>query len=279
MSLNKLHAPLYNLDKTLLGGQSFSWECIDGVYYGVTSNKVLKLKQNVDYIYWQTYPIKDDEVFLRNYLRIDVNYPSILKNIDKDHHTSASIESFPGLRLLKQDFDDTLISFIISQNSNIPKIKRSIRILRDKLGKTVIVDGISFKLFPTIEKLAESTEIELRESGIGYRAKYLILSSQSVIKNKLSEKIHSLTYLEAKCELMKLHGVGSKVADCILVFSLSHDHITPMDVWGKRVLSDLYKLDPKMKYDDMLKWLNEYFGEYTAWAGQFLFEYIRSKKM
>jgi len=98
-----------------------------------------------------------------------------------------------------------------------------------------------------------------------------------LISNNLSKNISKLDYESAKSELLKLNGIGDKVADCILVFSLAHDHITPLDLWAKRAFTHTYNLDEKISYKELLKFITKYYGQYSAWAGQFLFEYFRLK--
>jgi N-glycosylase/DNA lyase len=274
--MNKFHLPNFNLEKTLLGGQAFSWEKIGDIYYGKTIDKVIKIKRDGENIFWQTFPVKDDFDFIKKYFRLNIDYETLLQKINVDEKISISINTNPGLRLLKQDFDQTLISFIVSQNSNIPKIRKSLNILSEKFGDKLKVDNLEFNLFPKIVRLHESSIEELLESRIGYRAPYIKRSTEQILQNNLLEEIEKLDFDNAKSELLKLHGIGDKVADCILVFSLAQDHITPLDVWGRRVISQIYGIDERMKYTQMMAFLNKKFGEHTSWAGQFLFEYVRS---
>jgi N-glycosylase/DNA lyase len=275
--MNKLYAPQYNLHKTLLGGQAFRWEQINEIYYGVVKDNIITLKQEGDYILWQTYPQKDNLELLTKYLRLDVDYLKIIQEIQKDEHINKAVAHHPGLRLLKQDPEETIISFIISANSNIPKIKRSIKLLSTMLGEKITIDNNEFYTFPSLERIADSTIDELRTTGIGYRAPYTHKSAQQLLEDNSIQTLHNLDYLNAKQELMKLPGIGNKVADCILVFGFSFDNVTPLDLWAQRALVQLYNHDPKSNYKDMMNWITTYFGEHTSWAGQFLFEYIRVK--
>ncbi len=280
MHLNKLSLPDYNLEMTLLGGQAFNWDFNGEYYYGFTGDKVIKIKTlhstSQQKIYWQTYPENDNLNFLKSYLRLDVNYPYILKKIQKDRYVKTAIKKYPDLRLLNQDFEETLLSFIISTNNNIKSIRKYIRLLSKRFGKSINVNGEKYYLFPKTEVIAEAKLEDLLSCSLGFRAKYLKGVAKYLLESNLSKKIYKLKEEEARTELKKIRGVGDKITDCVLVFALGFDNVTPLDVWGKRVLTKYYKLNPKMKYDEMRKWINTYFEGYGAWAGQFLFEYIRN---
>lgn len=262
----------YDLNSTLLGGQSFNWDLIDGWYYGFFKDKVVKLKQDKNELYWQTYPVKDDFDFIKNYLRLDIDYTSVLSKINKDKWMNAAIQSYPNLRILKQDFEQTLISYIISANNNIPRIRSSIRNLSERLGSKLKVDDKDFYLFPSAESIADTSVETLQSLKLGYRAKYVRNSA-----GKLVSEDRKLTEDEdiTRKWLLEFPGVGEKVADAVLQYSLSFDNVTPLDVWLQRILADLYKVEPKMSYKGMRKWVQEYFNGYAGWAGQFLYEFYR----
>jgi N-glycosylase/DNA lyase len=274
--MNKIKINQFNLRDTLLGGQSFSWDQIGDYFYGFTQNELIKLKQDQNSIYWQTYPEKDNFDLVKNYLRIDFDYENMLTRIKKDEHINKAIKAYPDLRILKQNFDQTLLSFIMSPVKNINSIRKSIRLLNQKFGKVIKVDGTEFHLFPSTKTLSEAPLNILLETKIGFRAKNLRASAKKLIEFSASNNLKDLNSDAAHKTLKSFPGVGDKVADCVMIFSLGFDNITPLDVWGKRVLIDFYKLNPKMKYAEMKAWLGEYFQGYAGWAGQFLFEYIRN---
>lgn len=285
--MNKLYLPNFNFEKTLLGGQAFDWEMEsigeDKVFYGTTQSRLVKLVVPRDYykgkneVMWQTYPETDDAGFIKSYLRIDEDYKKILKNINKDEHIKMAIANSPSLRLLSQGFDQTTLSFIISSFNSIKSIRTRINKMKKDLGEKVEVDGQAFYLFPKTEVIADARVDLLMSHSLGYRAKYIKEAANILLRENLAAKVKDMDEESTRKELLKLPGVGDKVADCIMVFSLKYDNLTPLDVWGKRVFTDLYGLDPKMKYSDVRKWLNDYFDGYAAWAGQFLFEWYRSK--
>ncbi|MFN7088263.1 MAG: DNA-3-methyladenine glycosylase family protein [Candidatus Paceibacteria bacterium] len=276
--MNKLHLPLYNLKTTLLGGQSFSWDFEDGYFYGFTNTHAIKLKQAGDTLYWQTYPEKDDIEFLKSYLRLETNYLMILKRINKDKYIKTAINKFSGLRLVKQDFEQTLLSFLLSAVNNVPGIRKSVRLLSRRLGKKINVDGKEIYLFPTKEAIANAPLDMLLECRIGFRAKYLKLAAQHLLQTGISQKIQNFKENEARKTLKAIYGVGNKIADCVLTYSLGFDNIAPLDRWGWRIATKLYGLNPKAKYDEIRMWFADYFEGYASWAMQFLFEYIRAEK-
>lgn len=272
--MNEIELHNYNLEKTLLGGQSFNWDLIDGTFYGFFVDKVVKLRQEENKLYWQTYPEKDNFDFIKQYLRLGVDYNKILTQINKDEWVDASIKKYPNLRILKQDFDQTLISYIISANNNINSIRRIVRNLSRSLGKQVTVDNLTFNLFPSVESIAQAPLETLLETKAGYRARYLKDSAQKLFVEgqKLSNNEDEIIKW-----LLEFPGIGEKVADAILQYSLGFDNVTPLDVWVQRILIDLYLVDSKANYKKMRAWLQSYFNGYAGWAGQFLYEYYRNE--
>lgn len=275
--MNRLYFPKFNIDLTLNGGQAFNWQKFDEYYYGVFSECIIKVKYENETLFWQTYPVQNDLKLVEKIFRIDFDYETMLAEISKDEFVNVAIKKNPGLRLLQQDFDQTLISFIVSQNSNIPKIKRSLNLISESIGREIEVDDHKFYLFPKLVELKYLKESDFFKFGVGYRAKYLQKCIKEVLEKDLSNRILKLNYKDAKSELLSLHGVGDKVADCILVFSLAFDEVTPLDLWARRAFITTYSLDTKIKYSDLLEFINKKFGKYSAWTGQFLFEYFRLK--
>jgi N-glycosylase/DNA lyase len=258
-----------------MGGQSHNWERIGDTYYGHTQDLLIILKLNKNNLYWQTFPEKDKWDYVKNYLNLDVDYEDVIKTINKDKHISRAIKEFPNLRLLNQDFYETLVSYLFSANKNIHGIRKSIKSLRKKHGRRVKYKDKSFYLFPTLDRLSEVTEKELRMTGMGFRAKYLRNAIDRMRSTNIVEEIEDLAEGEARKELLKIKGIGEKIADCILVYGLGHHNITPLDVWGKRIVIEYYNQDHKLKYPEMRNWIKDYFDGHAGWAGQFLYEYIR----
>ncbi len=287
--MNKLFVPDYNFHQTLLGGQAFNWELVrdsrgSEIFYGTTQDKLIKIEfgrnphtGTGDEIFWQTYPKNDDYEFIKKYFRLNIDYKNILLRLKKDEHVAKAMEACPNLRLLSQDFDQTVLSFIVSSFNSIKSIRTRINKMKRDLSEQIRVDGRVFYLFPKTEAIADARLDLLTSHSLGYRAKYIKEASNMLLQSNLAGKTANFDEESTRSELLKLPGVGDKVADCIMVFSLGYDNLTPLDVWGKRVFTNLYGLDPKMKYSDMRKWLNDHFEGHAAWAGQFLFEWYRTK--
>lgn len=273
--MNKLFLPNYNIYWTLIGGQSHNWQFDGEFYYGSLTEKIVKIKYKDNNLFWQTYPNNDDEEFILNYFNTKVDYEKILTVINKDEHIKSALEKYPNLRILRQDFEETLISYIFASNKNLGGIRKSISKLREFYGTEFQLDGKTFYSFPSAEKLFDAKEEKLRETGMGFRAKYLISALES-IQNGLSTKIIGMNENDARNKLIKIFGVGEKIADCVLIYGLGFDNVTPLDVWGKRIVVDLYKQNEKEKYEAHRRWISNYFEGYAGWAGQFLFEYIRN---
>lgn len=275
--MNYLELPNYNLEQTLLGGQAFSWyKNSEGNYIGTTEKVAFKLKYQNNILIWQTYPESDNFQYLKKYLRYDADYTNILKTISKDEYINKAVQTYPNLRILQQDLYQTIISFIISTNNNLGSIKGAVNRISKAYGKEVTIDNEKVSLFPSIEMLASANIDELKKLKLGYRAKYVKESAEMLLTMDLESKVAVLSEEELVNELLKLPGVGRKVVDCILLFGLGNDSVTPIDVWGYRILSEYYGHNIKTPYNTLRQWLKNYFEGYAGWAGQFLFEYIRN---
>lgn len=273
---------------TLLGGQSFNWNLYDSWYTGFTQSHVITSRYSTSsnkLLYKcfspgkATYSLHATPNFSpSNYFRLRLPYQQVLSSFDKDHHTASAIKKYFGLRVLRQDFEQTLLSFILSSQNNIKRIRLIVRRLSDKLGTPVNIGNRSVSLFPSTSALADAPISLLKAAGCGFRSKYIKSSAARLLDMKLASKIAKYTEDKARLALLSFPGVGEKIADCTLLYSLGFDNVMPMDVWCKRVLTDLYGLRGNMRYQDMRSWAEEYFGPYAGWAGQFLFEYLRAKK-
>lgn len=275
LMFNKIKIEDYNLDATLSSGQCFVWKKDGKLWYGSTSQGLIIVGQEgKNTLLWQTYPQSDNWELVKQYFRFDFDYQQFLNLYPEDEYIQKSIEKYSGLRLLKQDFVETTISYIIATNKNIPAIKKSIEKLSFLLGNKIILNNKEYYTFPTIERIAEAKCDLLKSCSFGYRVPYLNETSRVLLNSNISDWGMDEDYDRER--LLKLKGVGNKVADCVLVFGLGYDNVTPLDVWGKRSLVDYYGLDPTMNYKVMREWTKTHFKGYASWAGQYLFEYIRN---
>jgi len=251
-------------------GQCFRFKKTDDIWQGVAHERVLRVKDAPEGL--RLIGAADDaETIWRGYFDADRSYADILKLISSDEAVRTSAETFKGMRLLRQQPFETLISFIISANNNIKRIMGIIDKLCTLAGKE-IAEG--FYAFPTPEAIAALTEQQLVECGAGYRAPYIIETAGAVADGIDLEALRTMDYLEAKSKLCALKGVGPKVADCILLFSLDHGCAFPQDVWIKRALKEIYGVSFKND-KELVTFALEHFGENAGIAQQYIFHYAR----
>lgn len=255
----------FNKTITLLGGQAFNWKQVEDKYIGFTSSSILVLSPNLEVFGDQNF----DSI---NYFGHKTNQPEL----PSDENLRQALELYGDLRILNQDFEQTLLSFILTSHKNIKAVRKLISDLSEKYGIPVQTPHGEYKTFPSAEALASASEEDLRKLGCGFRSRYLLLSAQ-----KLSSERHIYKKFRTRKEweeyLIQFVGVGEKIRDCVLVFGLGFKDITPLDIWGKRVLVQYYGVDPKLSYNEMRMKFTEMFGESTAIVGQYLFEFIREK--
>ena len=264
-------------------GQCFRWnEEKDGSYTGVVKSGVLNVKCDSSKIYFKGNLNCDIKTFVNNYFDMERDYAKIKSSLASiDNNMKKSIEYGKGIRILNQDLWETIISFIISANNNIPRIKGIIERLSAKYGSRVTFNNQEYYLFPTPKQLQDTTVLEYRALGLGFRDIRLYETTQMVL-NKLVDfdKLHTYNTEKVREILLTLSGVGPKVADCILLFSdLKRFDIFPIDVWVRRVMNDLYigNADEKKVSN---KQINEIafskFGDVAGLAQQYLFYWRRA---
>lgn len=240
----------------------------DGSYDIAAGSKRLNVKKGEDTLILSQCEPSDFENFWREYFDLDTDYNKLFKDI-KDSNLKSAMENYPGLKVLKQNPYETVISFIISANNNIGRIKGIIERLCVKYGSRISDESGEFYAFPAPEQLSRATEDELNELGCGYRAPYIVQSARMIAEGFDLCSLKNTDYISAKKKLLELKGVGPKVADCILLFSLGHYNAFPKDVWVKRVMKELYGVSGSDK--DMQAFAEERFGKYAGIAQQYLF--------
>lgn len=274
--MNRLEISDLNMHKILLGGQTFTWdEYPSGDFIGVTQDRAIKLTKDGNTILWQTYPDNDDAEFIHEYFRTDLDTQEIVQILINNGLDMIVADEYRTVRLLRQPVELTILSFILSSNKNIKAIRRTISLLRREYGKKLSVDGTQVDLFPSTERLAELRSGDLKWSGIGYRESYLLGSARKIIDSPhlLESEGEAL-----KADLMTFPGVGPKVADCILSFGYGYDNISPVDVWTKRILTEVFGLRKDLRYEDYSRWISERFDGKGAWIMQVLFEWYRQNE-
>ncbi len=252
-----------DLAQTLDCGQSFRWtEKEDGSFEGIAFGKSVTVRLENNTLYIENTTKEDFENIWYEYFDLSLDYGKIREEISEIHPVLCEAAKYaPGIRILRQEPYEALCTFIISQNNNIKRIKGIVQRLCESFGEK-IEGGYAF---PTAERLAVLTPDDLAPLRAGFRNRYLIDAAQKVAFGEVDlEKCRNCNYDEARAELMKITGVGVKVADCTLLFGLHRIEAFPVDVWMKRAMEKLF---PDMKPDD--------FGEYAGIAQQYIFHYSR----
>lgn len=267
---------IINLENTINSGQVFLWTKQKEFWYGINGQDILKIN-NLGKI--TSYSNKKYD-FFRN---ID-DMEEIIKSISKDKTTKIAVKKYLGLRLVRQDPFQCFISFIVSSNSNIQKIKSSLEKISIKFGKKIQFDNKEFYMFPEPKKIANATIQEIQNCGVGYRAKFIIDAAKMVESRQIDfDQLKKTNYQDAKETILTVPGIGNKVADCILLFSLDKLEAFPLDRWMIRILKKYYlekfELETKSitekQYNTLHEKIVKYFGPYAGYAQQFLFKMER----
>lgn len=264
-------------------GQCFRWnEEKDGSYTGIVGENILNIRKENKNILIEGFGSKDIKPMIEEYFDLHRDYSQIKKELAKvDETMKTSIKYGQGIRLLNQDLWETILSFIISANNNIPRIKGIIERLSQKYGNKITWRGKDYYTFPTPKQLKDVTISEYRELGLGFRDKRVYETTQMILKKQVDlEKMkQNKNTLAVKEELLKLSGVGVKVADCILLFSnLKRLEVFPVDVWVKRVMNELYIKnadETKVTTKQIEKIASEKFGNLAGLAQQYLYYWRR----
>ncbi len=264
-------------------GQCFRWnEQIDGSYIGVVKNNVIKVKKEGQDVIFKSVGEDNLQELVTNYFDFQTDYEKIkqtLSNIDENMKTSISYGQ--GIRILNQDLWETIISFIISANNNIPRIKGIIERISKTYGKEIIFENKSYYTFPTTSELSKASIADLRSLGLGFRDVRVYETTKMIQTKQVDlEKLKQEKDFEVvRNTLLTLPGVGPKVADCILLFSsLKRWEAFPIDVWVRRVMNELYIKKPdetKVKKEEIQKIAHEKFGSLAGIAQQYLFYWKR----
>lgn len=259
-------------------GQAFRWSSDGEWYCGTVGTTALMVRIANGGLECRSSPNVSPS-FVRHYFRLDEDLDAILSDIDRDAHVHEAIRRYRGLRLLRQDPWECLISFVSSAASNVPKISRCIEKMSAAHGQSLSLEGLEFHGFPTPEALSRATEPSLRKCELGFRAGYIAGIARRVAKGELDPySLAALPYDEAKKELMSLKGVGEKVADCVLLFSMDKLEAFPVDRWVKRVAERLFFRGRKLSEKKVRQWGMEHYGRNAGYAQQYLFHYMRHRE-
>ena len=267
-----------DIDNSINSGQVFLWGKNDTDWYGINGQDVLKINKSG--------AIKSILNSKTDFFRKNDNISEIIKSISKDKTVKKAVKEYEGLRIFRQDPFQCMISFIISSNSNIQKIKSSLEKITRKFGTKVKIEGKEFFIFPKPEKLVNASMNEIKSCGVGYRASFIKEAAKMVVLKKIDfEYLKKCDYYEAKKNICLIPGIGNKVADCIMLFSLNKLEAFPLDTWMIKILEKYYSNEFKIEtktittkqYDILHEKIVNYFGPYCGYAQQFLFKMEREK--
>lgn len=264
-------------------GQCFRWdEEQDGSYTGIVKSNVINVKKVDNSIIFSSYGADNLEQLAIDYFDLSRDYEEIKSTLSKiDIYLENSIKYGSGIRILNQDLWETIISFIISANNNIPRIKGIINRISQKYGSKIEWHGKDYYTFPTVENLAKASVEDLRALGLGFRDVRVYETTHKILNKEVDlEKMHEEKDTQkVRDTLLTLSGVGPKVADCILLFStLKRFDVFPIDVWVRRVMNELYiknEDETKVNKREIEKLAKEKYGALEGLAQQYLFYWKR----
>lgn len=279
------NANSFNLRDIFECGQCFRWNKEDDESYtGVIENNVINVKNIENKIIFKGICNGNIQEIVTNYFDLNRDYTKIKNELSKiDDYMKNSIKYGEGIRILNQDLWETIISFIISANNNIPRIKGIIERLSKKYGKEIIWNGKKYYTFPTPEELRNVSVEEYRKLGLGFRDIRVYETTKMILNKEVDlKKLFNEDTETVREELLKFSGVGPKVADCILLFStLKRFEVFPIDVWVRRVMNDLYiknEDEKKVSKKQILEIADKKYGNLAGIAQQYLFYWRREKE-
>ena len=263
----------FDVDQTLDGGQAFGWyQSADGSYRGVLGDRVVAIGCDGRRVYCRVETggnATDIKEHVEDYLVATADVGRLRSTLSGEPGYGEEVWKMPLIRVMRQEPWECLAGFICSQNSNIPRIKQMVASVA-RLGRRVGDDDWAFE-FPHPSVVAGVGEAGLRGIGLGYRGKHLAPTAAILAESLDVKSLRELAYEEAKSALVELPGVGPKVADCVLAYSLDKGEAFPVDVHVRRAAIRLYGLDEKIKNESVGEWARDRFGEYAAWAQLYMF--------
>ncbi|WP_049925832.1 DNA-3-methyladenine glycosylase family protein [Halopiger goleimassiliensis] len=277
-----------DLYRTLESGQSYLWRRADGEMYRggpapgtwystVVDGEVIRVRTQGDVLEWES--TTDADPLVRRLLRLEDDLEEIVAAAPDDPLLREAYEAHRGMRLVQDPPFGCLISFICSAQMRVSRIHGMVSTLAREYGTPVSFDGRTYYAFPTPDQLAVATEAELRELGLGYRAPYVVRTAEMVADGEAHPaEARDLEYEAARDYLTQFVGVGDKVADCVLLFSLGFDEAVPLDTWIRTAIEEYYPDCDRGSYADTSRAIRERFGgEYAGYAQTYVFHHLRTR--
>ncbi len=265
-----------DLDNTICCGQIFRYEKLeDDSYIVILKDRVVKLIYIDNKLYIDSNNMDNIENVIREYLDLDRDYISIIDNIKEcDDILGRYLDKSIGLKMIKQDPIECIVSYIISQNNSVRNIKNSLDLISYKFGDKVMFLDKGYYLFPSIDKLKKISLEEFRECKVGFRDRYLVDIISDIVENRLNVNyIFEMNSEDSLRYLMSFRGIGMKVASCILLFAYGKYDVYPIDTWVKKYMDTNYGIKDEKKIKEFCK---EKYGKYSGLAIQYIFNGMRN---
>lgn len=258
----------FSLDLTLGCGQVFRWEKRGAWWQGIVGCEHICIREQRGFLQY----CGSSPRTIRDYFQLDLDLEMILRSIDRDPIIQGAIDRCRGLRIIRQPAWECLASYICATYANIPGIRRKITLLSETYGESFISNSATFHAFPSAKALASSDLSCGRSCSLGYRAPYLVETAREIAADPgWAARIGNLPYDEGRRYLLRLKGVGPKVADCVLLFAFGKFEAFPVDVWITRIMQKYYTGQDPFRYDRIADAGREYFGRYAGYAQEYLF--------
>lgn len=260
-----------DLTQTLSCGQTFRWRPVGDSWAGVLGRHLFTLRQRGHVVEVDAKPAARGVVSLvKHHLRAGDDIGAIQRRLSRDPVLARGMEGVRGLRIVKIDEWESLVSFLLATYANIPRITKMVETLSSEFGEE-IAGGVH--AFPDMKRLGEASERDLLRCGLGYRAKYLAALSSSVTERDI-HRMKRMSFEDLRQALTELPGVGHKVADCVSLFGFGRLEAFPIDVWMERALARLYGV--RGSYERLRGFASDRFGEYAGYAQEYLYFNERS---
>jgi len=264
----------FDLDATLSCGQVFRWEKTGDLWTGVSAGRMIEIRQSGREIGYSGC----DEDYLVNLFHLDFDLAGAIESFCTDGHIRRAVERNRGLRIMRQEPWECLLSYLCAQNTGIPNIRRMLDNMSAIHGERISSGDTKGYAFPSAGVLSRCCDSDLRNCSTGYRSKYICTTSGIAAENPdWAENIRSLDYPDARRAIMQFPGVGRKVADCVLLFGFQFYEAFPVDVWIRRIMNDLYGVGrpdgplSERDYNSIADFGREHFGRYAGYAQEYLF--------
>lgn len=280
MKTYEIPAENTNLELTLTCGQTFCWHRTQGELYGEGKNKFYTFQEQEPIIAQQ----KSNKIIIetphkkqkaKEALGLNHDLEKIFSTFPTDQKLEKAKEELWGLRIVQDEFFPCLISYLCSPQMRIPRIKKMHNEISREFGETQKINNIEMLRFPTQEELSKASENQLRELGIGYRAKYISETMKILEEDFKHTELDKMGYEEAQKHIKNLYGVGDKVADCVLLFSKEFHQAYPLDTWAMQAVEKHYPEQHSEDYQETSKKLRNHFGKYSGYAQEYIFHAAR----